>query len=517
MIEFHEYSVVFAALYLRGGPASGLVAGGLPRASGAPEVERALRRHGLAAGELGSVPRVLREAGMWVEAAVLESAGVLAAAEALVLAGRVMTPFLAGGAGYLWPWGGFAGCSLGAGACSSLGSGGGSGGSSSGSSFGGSSGAASGGFGSGAGAAPAAPRSSLSAGWGEASGTAGPPALWMEGEWARPLAEGGAGLPSLVGPAVVVGSRWLPSDRLSEGCSERSSAGFAEAAAEMRSGGAFAGAFEGACAGASGDASLGAFVSACGGASGDAFEDGGLPSGGPLRLCYEVGAEVRASGWLLSGGAPGCDAAALEGAAERAIALLPCGLEASRSGFFARGALSLSVCAPGSPFSAAQAMERNALLFRAARWALVGHSRFRLGGTWAGVSEALRVGACPVFVAGAGGPSGPVSAGAGGAPGSFPGGSFSGEAFYEGAFSGGASGGSFAGEAAGEAALGAAVPFCPEHALARRALLSLGARPFVSVAACDALAAEIACGLASVRAHQLSLAFGPPGPALGSA
>jgi hypothetical protein len=244
----------------------------------------------------------------------------------------------------------------------------------------------------------------------------------------------------------------------------------------------------------------------------DAFEDGGLPSGGPLRLCYEVGAEVRASGWLLSGGAPGCDAAALAGAAERAIALLPCGLEASRSGFFARGALSLSVCAPGSPFSAAQAMERNALLFRAARWALVGHSRFRRGGTWSGVSEALRVGSCPVFVAGADGPSVSFSGGAF-AGGAFAGGAGSGRAFAGGAFSGVP----LAGGAAEEVGLGSSVACCPEHALARRALLSLGARPFVSVAACDALAAEVACGLASVRAHQLSLAFGPPGPALGSA
>jgi hypothetical protein len=71
-----------------------------------------------------------------------------------------------------------------------------------------------------------------------------------------------------------------------------------------------------------------------------------------------------------------------------------------------------------------------------------------------------------------------------------------------------------AGGAAEQDGLGSSVAFCPEHALARRALLSLGARPFVSVAACDALAAEVACGLASVRAHQLSLAFGP---ALGSA
>ena len=54
------------------------------------------------------------------------------------------------------------------------------------------------------------------------------------------------------------------------------------------------------------------------------------------------------------------------------------------------GQMVLSVCEPRETFSAGRAMERNALIYAAGRASVVGHVRFREGGSWHGAADALR-------------------------------------------------------------------------------------------------------------------------------
>ncbi len=107
----------------------------------------------------------------------------------------------------------------------------------------------------------------------------------------------------------------------------------------------------------------------------------------------------------LSGGARGIDTVA-----ERAGMRESCGvvelpayslLDRVRSSAAARALgsgnfLALSA-APSSPFTVEGAMTRNRYIYALSAAAVVIRSGFRRGGTWAGASEALRRGLCPVF------------------------------------------------------------------------------------------------------------------------
>jgi predicted Rossmann fold nucleotide-binding protein DprA/Smf involved in DNA uptake len=112
----------------------------------------------------------------------------------------------------------------------------------------------------------------------------------------------------------------------------------------------------------------------------------------------EIGREAARAGYgVVSGGAVGCDTFGARGAAEAGgsvVRLLPCGLDRSRSD---EGA-ALALAAPGEPFSAALAMERNALIYAAAEGTVVVHARYRQGGTWHGAADALRRRLGPVLV-----------------------------------------------------------------------------------------------------------------------
>jgi predicted Rossmann fold nucleotide-binding protein DprA/Smf involved in DNA uptake len=109
------------------------------------------------------------------------------------------------------------------------------------------------------------------------------------------------------------------------------------------------------------------------------------------RYCYQVGRQaVRIGFSLVSGRAEGCDRSGAAGArslSENVVELLPHGIKLIRppeSGCY------LSVCAPNEPFSTAAAMERNALIYAASSHTVIGHSRFKEGGTWVGALHASR-------------------------------------------------------------------------------------------------------------------------------
>lgn len=105
-------------------------------------------------------------------------------------------------------------------------------------------------------------------------------------------------------------------------------------------------------------------------------------------FCREVGREAtRLAYTLVSGGAFGCDQEAARGAREGAVVeILPCGVDLAPPSPACR----LSVSPPGSGFSTANAMERNALLYAASAFTVLGAAQFRTGGAWYGAAHALR-------------------------------------------------------------------------------------------------------------------------------
>lgn len=116
------------------------------------------------------------------------------------------------------------------------------------------------------------------------------------------------------------------------------------------------------------------------------------PGGAVLEAMESLAYAAALEGFVIvSGGAIGCDSAAARGA-RRAIGegatveILPCGLANAEHD----DRPLLSVCAPHAGFTSAQAMERNTLLYAASPLSLVGHARFREGGTWIGATTALR-------------------------------------------------------------------------------------------------------------------------------
>lgn len=111
-----------------------------------------------------------------------------------------------------------------------------------------------------------------------------------------------------------------------------------------------------------------------------------------------AGEAVAAGGGVVcSGGAVGVDRAAVLGAraSEGAtVELLPCGFDHAP----ASSAERWSLVPPGEPFSTANAMERNLLLYAASSRSLVVHARYRAGGSWHGAVSALRHRLGPIFV-----------------------------------------------------------------------------------------------------------------------
>ncbi len=139
---------------------------------------------------------------------------------------------------------------------------------------------------------------------------------------------------------------------------------------------------------------------------------GSVPEGpcfsivGSRRVSSEVrsfvrsaGAAVAASkGVLVSGGAAGCDAEAAKGAsAGPVLEILPYGFGAGRVQM-REGRCYLSAAPWDAGFSAALAMERNALIYAFSERSLVGACRFREGGTWNGAVQAMRRGLSQFFV-----------------------------------------------------------------------------------------------------------------------
>jgi|SRR5579862_4429228 len=109
------------------------------------------------------------------------------------------------------------------------------------------------------------------------------------------------------------------------------------------------------------------------------------------HFCFAVAGEAGRLGFgVVSGRAPGCDRAAAKGARSAGaglVEILPYGINMTESS--AAGCL-LSVCAPDDPFSAAAAMERNALIYAASSHTVIGQARFKEGGTWHGAVGAAR-------------------------------------------------------------------------------------------------------------------------------
>lgn len=119
------------------------------------------------------------------------------------------------------------------------------------------------------------------------------------------------------------------------------------------------------------------------------------------RFCSAVGREaVRIGFRVVSGGASGCDSAALRGASEvggETLVLAPFGIELAEEDL-PPGRTVLSACEPAEGFSRGRAMARNALIYASGRVCVVGQVRFRQGGTWHGAVDALRRRSCAVLV-----------------------------------------------------------------------------------------------------------------------
>ncbi len=110
------------------------------------------------------------------------------------------------------------------------------------------------------------------------------------------------------------------------------------------------------------------------------------------RFCGEVARASLALGYrVVSGGAIGCDSAALQAAAPNGstVVLFPYSVE-SWDGEQHVDQMILSLCVPGEPFSTGRAMERNSLIYAAGAHSVIGHCRYREGGTWHGAANALR-------------------------------------------------------------------------------------------------------------------------------
>lgn len=103
---------------------------------------------------------------------------------------------------------------------------------------------------------------------------------------------------------------------------------------------------------------------------------------------------------VVSGATLGCDQTALNAASRHGgatLAILPYGLELYEGDANSQQVLA-SFCEPREGFSRGRAMERNALIYAASRFTVVGQVRFREGGTWHGATAAMRRGLTQILV-----------------------------------------------------------------------------------------------------------------------
>ena len=111
------------------------------------------------------------------------------------------------------------------------------------------------------------------------------------------------------------------------------------------------------------------------------------------RFCAHTARTAVDLGYrVVSGGAMGCDRAALDAAIRHGgstLNLAPYGIELAEGHLSDRECV-LSFSEPREPFSTGRAMERNTLIYAAGRVTVVGQVRFRQGGTWHGATGALR-------------------------------------------------------------------------------------------------------------------------------
>ncbi|MBC8063515.1 MAG: DNA-processing protein DprA, partial [Chlorobia bacterium] len=119
------------------------------------------------------------------------------------------------------------------------------------------------------------------------------------------------------------------------------------------------------------------------------------------RFCAEIArSAVDADYRVVSGGAMGCDRAALDAAGRHGghtFLVAPHGLDRLDSPI-PEGQIVVSLCEPQEPFSTGRAMERNALIYAAGRITVVAEARFRGGGTWHGAVSAIRRGLTHILV-----------------------------------------------------------------------------------------------------------------------
>ncbi|HMJ64454.1 MAG TPA: DNA-processing protein DprA [Candidatus Binatia bacterium] len=127
-----------------------------------------------------------------------------------------------------------------------------------------------------------------------------------------------------------------------------------------------------------------------------------------VRFAKEIGGKAARSRLsVVSGGAKGTDRLAMEGALEAdgvAVGAMADSLERTVRQpdvrqFIIEDRLALvTPYSPSAGFSVGAAMGRNKLIYGLADYAIVVSSEFQSGGTWAGATEALKAGWCPVFV-----------------------------------------------------------------------------------------------------------------------
>lgn len=121
---------------------------------------------------------------------------------------------------------------------------------------------------------------------------------------------------------------------------------------------------------------------------------GSRNANGPTRrFAAACGSEALALGFsVASGGAAGCDRAAanaVKSCGGALLEILPHGLNSGAEGL-RESSCHVSLCEPCASFSAAAAMERNALLYALGDAAVVVQAHYRQGGSWTGATDALR-------------------------------------------------------------------------------------------------------------------------------
>ncbi|MBX3113363.1 MAG: DNA-processing protein DprA [Fimbriimonadaceae bacterium] len=110
---------------------------------------------------------------------------------------------------------------------------------------------------------------------------------------------------------------------------------------------------------------------------------------GQQQFAVGLGHVLRKLGYgMVSGAARGADSMVAQSFGDSAVHILPCGMNPANSEY--GYAVYLSPFEPECTFTGQQAMIRNRLIYAWSGLSVVVHSRFKVGGTWGGVTEALR-------------------------------------------------------------------------------------------------------------------------------